>query len=115
MLREMKAGTTSGILPVFLQDNSVTTGAGLTGLVYNTASLTCYYKRSNGTASVVVTLADITTLGTWVSGGFKAMDGTHMPGSYEFHPPDAALAAGATWVEFFFMGATNLAQTPILV
>jgi hypothetical protein len=115
MLRQMKAGTTSGILPLFLQDSSSSTGAGLAGLVYNSAGLTCYYKRSDGTAAAAVTLADITTLGTWVSGGFKAIDGTNAPGLYEFHPPDAALASGAKWVAFYFKGATNLAQTPVLV
>jgi hypothetical protein len=109
-------GATSVVIPgVFLGDSSSTTGAGLTGLVYNTAGLTCYYKRSNGTASVAVSLADISTLGTFASGGFKAIDGTNMPGAYEFHPPDAAFASGATSVEFYFRGATNLVQTPVRI
>jgi hypothetical protein len=107
-----KAGTTSHILEIFLQDSSKTTGDGLTGLLFSTAGLTCYYKRNRDTASVAVTLADITTLGTYASGGLKAVDGTHMPGVMEFHPPDAALAAGSGTVTFFFQGATNLAQTP---
>ena len=102
------AGTTSNVLGVFLQDNSVATGAGLAGLVFGSSGLTCYYKRSNGTASVAVTLATISTLGTWETGGFKAVDGTNMIGLYEFHPPDAALATGAKWVKFYFTGAANL-------
>jgi hypothetical protein len=106
-------GSTSHVLLIFAQDSSSTTGAGLTGLAYNTAGLTCYYKRNTGTASVAVTLADITTLGTFVSGGFKAVDGTNMPGLYEFHPPDAAFASGARSVAFMLKGATNLA--PVLI
>jgi hypothetical protein len=112
-MNEYVAGATSVVDLIFLQDSASTTGGGKAGLAYNTASLTCYYKRSNGTASVAVTLADITTLGTYVSGGFKAVDGTNMPGCYEFHPPDAAFATGAKEVTFFFQGATGLAPRPI--
>jgi len=109
MARKIKAGTTSFVDTIFFRDTSVTTKiAGLAGLVYNTAGLTCYYKRSNGTAAVLVSLANITTLGTYVSGGFKKIDDTNQPGLIEFHPPDAALAAGAKSVDFFFRGATNM-------
>lgn len=107
------AGSTSHILTVFASDSSSTTGAGLAGLAYNTSGLTCYYKRNTASAAVAVTLADIATLGTYTSGGFKAVDGTNMPGVYEFHPPDAAYAAGAKSVVFMLRGATNLA--PLLV
>ncbi len=115
MLRQIKAGSTSVILPIFLQDASSSTGSGLSGLVFGTSNLTCYYMRSDGTASVAVTLATIATLGTWETGGFKQVDSTHAPGLYEFDPPDAAMAAGAKWVVFFFRGATNLTDTPVLV
>jgi hypothetical protein len=112
-MNEYIAGASSVVDTIFLQDSASTTGAGKTGLAFNTASLTCYYKRSNGTASVAVTLADITTLGTFTSGGFKAIDGTNMPGLYEFHPPDAAFASGAKEVTFFFQGASGLVPRPI--
>lgn len=112
-MQDFVAGSTSVITTIFLQDSASTVGAGKTGLVFNTASLTCYYKRSNGTVSVAVSLADITTLGTFVSGGFKSVDGTNMPGVYEFHPPNAAFASGAKEVTFFFVGASGLAARPI--
>lgn len=100
-------GSTSWVDQIFIFDSTSTTGGGKTGLAYNTSGLTCYYKRSNGTASVSVSLASIATLGTFVSGGFKEIDSTGMPGVYEFHPPNAALATGATSVTFFFVGATG--------
>jgi hypothetical protein len=112
-MNDYLAGATSTVETIFLQDSTVATGAGKTGLVFNTSGLTCYYKRSNGTASVAVTLVTITTLGTFASGGFKEIDSTGMPGTYEFHPPDAAFASGAKEVTFFFTGATGLAQRPI--
>lgn len=115
MLLNRINGDTSNVLFVFLQDSSSNTGAGLAGLVHNTSNLTCYYKRSSGTAAVAVSLANITTLGTYVEGGFKQVDATNQPGLYEFHPPDAAMTTGADSVVFFFRGATNLADTPVLV
>ncbi len=108
-------GTSSFITSVYILDSTSTTGAGKTGLVFNTSGLTCYYKRSNGTASVAVSLVTITTLGTYASGGFKAIDGTNMAGLYEFHPPNAAIAAGATSVTFFFTGATGMAPVALQI
>jgi hypothetical protein len=110
-----QTGTTSHILQVFIGNTSSSTGAGLTGLLFNTSGLTCYYKRNTGTASVSVTLVTITTLGTYVSGGFKEIDPTNMTGWYEFHPPDAAYAASASSVGFHLQGAANMAPLPIEV
>jgi hypothetical protein len=114
-MRIITSGTTSNILDdLFIQDATASNGAGLSTLAYNTSGLTCYYKRSNGTASVAVTLASITTLGTFVSGGFKAVDATNMPGVYEFHPPDASMATGAKSVTFYFQGAANMAPAVLV-
>jgi len=112
-MQDYAAGSTSIVDLIFLQDSTSTTGAGKTGLVFNTAGLTCYYKRSNGTSSVAVSLATITTLGTYASGGFKEIDATNMPGCYEFHPPNAAFASGAKEVTFHFVGANGLVPRPI--
>jgi hypothetical protein len=101
-------GSTSVILEIFIQDNSVTTGAGLTGLVHNSAGLTCYYHRNTAAAAVAVTLADM-TVGTFTSSGFKAVDGTNMPGVYQLCIPDAAFATGADSVSVLLKGATNMA------
>jgi hypothetical protein len=109
------AGSTSHILTLFVQDSSSTTGAGLAGLTFSSAGLTCYFKRNTGTASVAVTLATVTTLGTYAAGGFKEIDSANMPGFYEFHPPDAAYASNAKSVAFLLKGATNMAPVPIEV
>ena len=42
-----------------------------------------------------------------------AVDGTNMPGVYEFHLPDACLATGATAVHIVLKGAANMVQTAI--
>ena len=105
---QRQVGTTSQVVDILALNSSVTTGAGLTGLAYNTASLTCYYHRNTASADVAVTLATM-TLGTWATGGFIVVDGTNMPGLYQFGIPNAALASGADSVVIYFQGATNLA------
>ncbi len=101
------AGSTSQTVNVFIQDSSSTTGAGLTGLVYNSGSLTAYYAlpRAAATSITLATLAAVTS--SYSSGGFKEIDATNMPGWYRFDVPDAALAS------IHLKGATNMAPLPI--
>lgn len=64
---QIERGTTSVILHVFIQDSTSTTGAGKTGLAYNTANLACKYVRDGETLSSAITLEDISTLGTYAA------------------------------------------------
>lgn len=104
----IKAGTTSKTLKIFVQDSSVTTGAGLTGLTNASGSLTGYYVREGANAAVSISIVSA-TLGTFTSGGFIVVDGTNMPGLYEIGIPDAAIAAGANSVVVMYKGAANMA------
>lgn len=101
-------GATSVILPVSIYDSSSTTGGKLTGLVYNTSSLTAYYNRMGASGSATAITLATATKGTWTSGGFVAVDGTNMPGDYELHIPDAALATGVNRVIVQLKGAANM-------
>lgn len=101
-------GATSVILPVSIYDSSSTTGAKLAGLAYNTASLTAYYNRMGASGGATAITLATATKGTWTSGGFVAVDGTNMPGDYELHIPDAALASGVNRVAIQLKGATNM-------
>lgn len=105
-------GTTSYIAQVFIQDSSSTTGAGLTGLVFNSGSMTAYYHRDTDTTATVMTLVTM-TVGTWTSLGFKEIDATNMPGWYQLGIPNAALATGAKNIGIHLKGATNMAPLPI--
>ena len=107
------AGSTSQCFPVTVLDSSSTTGARLTTLAYNTASLACgYYRQNAGTGFTSITLAT-STLGTYASGAFKHIGN----GSYEFCPPDAALAtaAGVNWVRFYCAGAASMVPLELTV
>jgi hypothetical protein len=114
MKLEKLAGATSEIWQIFVRDSSSTTGGGLTGLVFNTASLTAYYHRDTDTTATVINLVTM-TVGTFTSSGFKEIDATNMPGWYQFCPPNAAIAAGAKSCAFHLKGATNMAPLPIEV
>lgn len=107
-------GATSVLLRIFIQDSSSTTGAGLTGLAFNTASLVCYRMRDDdGNAGATAITLATATLGTWATGGFKEKDATNAPGWYEFGIPNAALATGSRSVGIHLKGATNMAPLPI--
>jgi len=108
----VKKGATSHTLLLFIQDSSSATGAGKTGIVFNSAGLTCYYVRPAANP-VAVTLATQTVTGAYSSGGFVEIDATNMPGFYRFDIPDAAVAAGASKVGVLFKGATNMAPLPL--
>lgn len=114
MKLEKLAGATSEIWQIFIQDKTSTTGAGLTGLLFNTASLTAYYHRDTDTTATVITLVTM-TVGTFTSSGFKEIDATNMPGWYQFCPPNAALAAGAKSCGFHLKSGGNMADLPIEV
>jgi hypothetical protein len=109
-----QAGGASEILQIFIRDSSSSTGGGLTGLVFNSGSLTAYYHRDNDTTATQINLVDM-TVGTFTASGFKEIDATNMPGWYQFCPPVASMAAGAKSVAFHLKGATNMAPTPIEV
>ena len=106
----VKKGRTSLLVHLFIQDSTSATGAGKTGLAYNTSSLVCYRARSDdgNAGGTSISLASATK-GTWTSGGFVEKDATNMPGVYEFGVPDNALASGSENVVTMFKGAAGMA------
>lgn len=108
----VQLGNTSRTEYIWIQDSSSTTGAGLTGLVFNSAGLTAYYvtERGTPTAIALVTLASATA--AYSSGGFIAVDGTNMPGLYRIDLPNAIFASADKSV-VLIKGATNM--VPVLL
>lgn len=110
--QSIKSGSTSISILLFIQNSSVTNGAGLTGLAYNTSGLTAYYVRPGETATAI-TLVTQTVTGAWSSGGFVEIDATNLPGWYRFDVPNAVLATGAISAGLMFKGAANMAPLPL--
>lgn len=101
-------GRVSKIVRVFAQDP--TTGTAVTGLVFNTGGLTAYYCREGDASATAITLVTA-TIGTWVSGGFKEVDATNMPGIYEVGLPNAVFASGESVVTYL----KHTSMRPILL
>jgi hypothetical protein len=112
MKLKIKSSTTSKKTRILVRDSSSTTGAGLTGLVYNSSGLVWYYFRDGDTAAASVPLANPPALGTFASGGFKEVDATNMPGVYEIGIPNAALTVAGS-VHMMLKGATNMVPVAI--
>ena len=80
---------------------------GVTGLTATTAGLTSTYNRTRSNR-VPITLVDLTYMtDAWVSGGFKEVDASTMPGIYRLDLPDAAVAVGADDVTVVVRGAAG--------
>ena len=111
MKLKLNRGTTSKVLRIFVADSSQPTLKGLAGLTSTSSGLAWYYCREGDTSSTSIT-AVTSTLGTFTSGGFVAVDSTNMPGWYEIGVPNAALASGNS-VIMQLAGVTNM--TPVLI
>ena len=114
MSEPIPAGSTDQTIDVFLQDSSSTTGAGLTGLLYNTSGLTCYYRKGATGSSTQLTLATQTVGGAHSDGGFVEIDSTNQPGMYRLDLSDTIVASEG-YVTIYLQGAANLLATPIRV
>lgn len=108
----IKAGTTSVLDEIYIQNSTSPSGAGLTGLSSASAGLTCYVGRADdgNAGGTAISLTSTGALGTWASGWFKEKDATNMPGVYEFGYTNASLSAGSRFATFVFKGATNMAE-----
>lgn len=110
MSRIVTKGAVDQTIYLEVLDSTSTTGGRKTGLVFNTASLTAYYVRNQGSATAI-TLATLAAANSAHSdGGFKEVDATNMPGVYRLDLPDAAVASGADSVVVTLKGATGMAQ-----
>jgi len=104
------AGSTSKTIDVALVQKAAATSPGdpITGLAFNTSSLTAYYRNGATGTLTAITLATQTVGGAYSSGGFVEISSTNAPGLYRFDVPNAVIAtAGIASVTF--TGAANLA------
>ena len=108
------AGSTDQTIDIFLQDSSSATGAGLTGLAFNSSGLTCYYRKGATGAATQLTLATQTVGGAHTDGGFVEIDSTNAPGVYRLDLSDTMIAAEG-FVSVYLHGATNLLQTALRI
>jgi hypothetical protein len=96
-----KRGATSQMVRIFIPDNSVTTGAGVTGLTFESTNLRVSFIREKDSALTSYTGANIetiTTIGTFQAPSSSSkcrFKETPIPGVYEIHFHDSATVFGA--------------------
>jgi hypothetical protein len=107
----LSTADTSVILPLFVTHS--TTGAGLTGLVYDSANLKISYHRPGELSSFAGDMVDA-SLGTYTSRGFKEIDSSGFPGWYEFGlPADLTITVGR--LALMLHGATNMSPCVVML
>lgn len=126
MLLNYKRGQGSIVLRVKILDSSVSTGAGKTGLVFNTAGLiisTIADNEATATAYTTTgtTIETVTTLGAYAAPTatkcrFREVDATNHKGVYEIQIADARFAvSSAKSLIVSILGASNAAETDVVV
>jgi hypothetical protein len=111
--RTIVQGSTNQTVDIFIPDSSSSTGAGLTGLVYNSAGLTCYFREGATGTATALTLATQTVGGAHSDGGFVEIDATNMPGLYRLDLSDTMVSGTNPWVTVHLKGATNMAPVTL--
>ena len=91
---------------IYILDITSTSGAGKTGIAYNTSGLSGHYVRSAGSATSISFVAQTATA-AWVSGGFAEVSSTLMPGIYRIDLPDAIFSTGSDKAIVMIRGASN--------
>ena len=99
-------GSTSRSEYIYILDITSTSGAGKTGIAYNTSGLSGHYVRSAGSATSISFVAQTATA-AWVSGGFAEVSSTLMPGIYRIDLPDAIFSTGSDKAIVMIRGASN--------
>lgn len=111
-----KGSSSFSVIVNLLQDNSGTNpGDPLTGLVYNSTNLVCYYK-SGGTGTVTqLTLATQTSSGAFSLGGFAQLSSSNMPGAYRLDLSTTLFSSGDDFGQVMLSGYADLAAHAVHV
>lgn len=105
-----QVGSVSEILNVYIQDGTVSTGAGLANIV--ASSVTFGILRDNQATVSTGTCSTGGTLGTYGVSTLTQMNSTNMLGWYQFGVPNYALASGKS-VAIHLYGAPNMVPLPM--
>jgi len=106
-------GQTSQILNLFVQDGSVSTGAGLANIPATTVSYTWFHNNQAAVSTGVA--VSTASMGTYTSGAWTQISSSLALGWYQFGLPDGALAIGdAVGIHFYVStGAFPMVPLPV--
>lgn len=107
----LKGSTDVTVDVMLVQDNSGTNpGDPLTGLVFNSSGLVCYYREGATGAATQLTLATLADeTATHSDGGFVEIDATNMPGMYRLDLSDTIVSGTNDKATVVLSGFADLA------
>lgn len=105
-----QVGTTSQQLNIFIQDATVSTGAGLANIVASSVSFSWF--RNDQAAVSSGTCSSGGTLGTYAVSSLTQASSSLALGWYQFDPPDGLFTSGNV-VALHLYGAPSMAPLPI--
>lgn len=106
-----QVGSSSQILDIFIQDATVSTGAGLPNIVASSVSFSWWHTPGQAAASSG-TASTAGAIGTFSTNALTQISSTLALGWYQFGSPDGLYASGDT-AHMHFYGAPSMAPLPL--
>src|SRR3990167_5326800 len=107
-----QVGTASEVLSIFIQDSTVSTGAGLANVSASSVNFAWCRNNQAAISSGVCTAGG--TLGTYSVSTLTQLNSTSTLGWYQFSPPDVVFLSGRSAILHLY-GYPNMAPVPIEV
>lgn len=103
-------GVASQVLDIFVQDATVSTGAGLANVIGSSVSFSWWHE---GQASVSTgTASTAGSMGVYSTSAWVQVSSSQALGWYQFGAPDGVFAAGGS-AKLHFYGAPSMAPVPV--
>jgi hypothetical protein len=107
-----QVGTVSSLVTLFLNDRTVSTGAGLANIVASTVRITWLRSDQAAVSSWTLTTG---TLGTWTGSTMTQVGSTSTLGAYQFSLPDGAFVSGDSVYIQFMSSTSAFAEVPLVI
>jgi hypothetical protein len=107
-----QVGTVSSLVTLFLNDRTVSTGAGLANIVASTVRISWLRSDQAAVSSWTLTTG---TLGTWTASTMTQVGSTSTLGAYQFSLPDGAFVSGDSVYVHIMSSTSAFAEVPLVI
>jgi hypothetical protein len=107
-----QVGKVSSLVTLFLNDRTVSTGAGLANIVASTVRISWLRSDQAAVSSWTLTTG---TLGTWGASTMTQVGSTSTLGAYQFSLPDGAFVSGDSVYIQFMSSTAAFAEVPLVI
>ena len=107
-----QVGTASQLLNVFVQDATVSTGAGLINVVGSTVSYTWFRSDQVGASTGIASTAG--SMGVYSTSAWTQVNSNNALGWYQFGAPDGVFLSGdSAAIHFYVSSGPNVIMAPL--